>query len=137
MGSPSTISTTTPVRRDPTTTWVPGEIRSGYSAAMTGFLLEAGVDRLALEGQDAEDALVDPVERLAGHEPFEGLDAQGELPQGQGAFVAQPAAAEPAEVPFGGVLGAVDDPQVFAAPTLDPGLDKAPLPPGDDVDRFD
>src|SRR5580693_4228316 len=49
---------------------------------------QAWVDRFAFEGQDTEDALVDPVERFADDEPLEGFDAEGELAQSQGAFVA-------------------------------------------------
>ena len=41
--------------------------------------LQAGVDGLALEGENAEDALVHPVEGLAGDEALEGFDAEGVL----------------------------------------------------------
>src|SRR5690349_18161856 len=44
---------------------------------------EPRVHRLALQGQDAEDALVDPPQRLLPHEPFQPLHAQGELAQGE------------------------------------------------------
>ena len=40
---------------------------------------EPRVDRFALEGEDAEDAFVHPVERLAGYEAFQSLDTEGEL----------------------------------------------------------
>ena len=39
------------------------------------------IDRLALQCEDAEDALVHAVEGLFGDEPFQGLDAERELPQ--------------------------------------------------------
>ena len=41
--------------------------------------LEPRVDGLALQGQDAEDALVDPVQRLTGDETLQGLDAKREF----------------------------------------------------------
>ena len=41
--------------------------------------LEPRVDGLALQCQHAEDALVNPPERLAADEPLEPLDAQREL----------------------------------------------------------
>jgi hypothetical protein len=45
--------------------------------------LQARIDRFALEGQDAEDALVDAAQRLAVHEPFQGFNPQRELAQRQ------------------------------------------------------
>ena len=39
------------------------------------------VDRLALQRQHAEDALVHAIERLVAHEPLERLDAERELAQ--------------------------------------------------------
>ena len=55
---------------------------------MTGMVtlpsLQPRIDRLALQGQHAEDALVDTAKRLLTHEAFEALDAEGELPQGPG-----------------------------------------------------
>ena len=45
--------------------------------------LEARIDRLALEGEDAEDAFVDPVERLGTGESLQGLDAEAELAKGK------------------------------------------------------
>src|SRR5437763_9280878 len=42
-------------------------------------VLQARIDRLALEGEDAEDALVYPAERLAADEPLERLDPQREF----------------------------------------------------------
>lgn len=57
-----------------------------------------------------------------GDESLEGFDAEGELAPGEGAFVPEGAAAEPAEGGFGGILGAVDDPQVLPASAPDPRL---------------
>ena len=44
---------------------------------------EARIDGLALQGQHAEDALVDPAQRLAADETLQRLDPQRELAQGQ------------------------------------------------------
>ena len=52
------------------------------SAGLTGYRtrgLQRGVDGLALEREDGEDALVNAVERLPRHEPVEGLHAEGEF----------------------------------------------------------
>src|SRR2546423_12096802 len=59
---------------------------------------ETGVDGLALERQHPEDALVDPVQGLAGDEPLEGFDAEGELPEGERPLVAEAAGPQPSEV---------------------------------------
>src|SRR4051812_25562488 len=79
---------------------------------------QARVDRLALEREDAEAALVHPAQRLAADEALERLDAERELASGEGALRAQGAAAQPVEVRGLGVLGAVDDPEVLAAADL-------------------
>jgi hypothetical protein len=52
--------------------------------------LQPGIDRLAFRCQHAEDAFVDPPQRLAPHEAFERLDAQREFPKRQRPFGAQP-----------------------------------------------
>lgn len=57
--------------------------------------LQPGVDRLALQGEDAEHALVNPEEGFAGDEALEPLDPEGELADRQRAFVAQAAGPEP------------------------------------------
>jgi hypothetical protein len=54
---------------------------------------ETGVNGLALEREHAEDALVHPVEGLAGHQPLQRLDAEGELPQRERPLVAEAAVA--------------------------------------------
>src|SRR5687768_4868749 len=83
---------------------------------------ERRIDGLALQREDAEDALVHAVERLLRDESFEGLDAEGELSERERPLVAQPARAEAGEVGLGGVLRAVDDPEVLPAAALDAGL---------------
>ena len=52
--------------------------------------LQPRVHRLALQGQHAEHALVDPPQRLAADEPLQPLDPQGELAEGQRPLAAQP-----------------------------------------------
>jgi len=49
------------------------------------------IDRLALHGQHAEDALVNAPERLAPDESLQGLDAQGELAESQSSLGGQAA----------------------------------------------
>jgi hypothetical protein len=80
---------------------------------------------------------VDPVEGLVVDEALEGFDAEGELAEGEGAFVAEASAAEAAEVLLGGVFGAVDQAEVFAAAAFDPGLGEAAFAAVDHVEWFD
>src|SRR4051812_19569771 len=87
----------------------PGRTRSG---------LQPRVDRLALEGEDAEDALVDAAERLAADEPLERLDPERELAMGEPALAREPPLAQPLEMLGHVVLGAVDDPEVLGSAAL-------------------
>ena len=80
---------------------------------------------------------MDPPERLPADEALQALDAQGELPEGQGPLVPQAPAPQPGNVLLGGVVRAVDDPQVLSAPALHGGLGKAPPPPQDEVELAD
>ena len=71
---------------------------------------------------------------------LEGLEAQGELASGQGAFAGDGPLAEAGEVRLEGVFGAVDQAQVLAAADLDGGLDEVATGAGavaDEVDGFD
>src|SRR3984893_3869899 len=79
---------------------------------------EARVHRLAFQGEDAEDALVDAAQRLAADEALQAFDAERELPQRQRALHAEAARAQPVEVRQHRVLRAVDDPQVLRPPAL-------------------
>ena len=60
--------------------------------------LQARIDGLGLQGQDAEDALVHAAQRLAAHEALQRLDAQRELARGQRALAAQAARAQALEL---------------------------------------
>src|SRR6186713_1339280 len=80
---------------------------------------EARIDRLALERQDAEHALVHPSQRLPLYESFETFDAERELTQGQRPLSGQPALTEPLEVFGQRVLGPVDDPEILPAAAFD------------------
>jgi hypothetical protein len=50
-----------------------------------------GIDWLAFEGEDTEHALVDPAQGFFADEALQRFDAEGELPQCQGALAAQAA----------------------------------------------
>ena len=80
--------------------------------------LQARIDRLALEGENSEDAFVHASERLSLHEPFEPFDSQRELPQRERALSRKPALAEPRQVLGQRVLRSIDDPEVLAASAL-------------------
>ena len=56
--------------------------------------LEPRIDRLAFEGQDAEDAFVNAAKRLAGDESLESFDAERELADRQRSLEPQAAAAK-------------------------------------------
>src|SRR5207253_8898383 len=89
--------------------------------------LQPGIDGFAFHRQNAESALVHAVERLAGDESLEALDAEGKLPRRERPLRAQTAVAESLQVLGCRVLGAVDDPQLLAAAALHRGLDDAAL----------
>ncbi len=71
-----------------------------------------------------------PPQRLAADEPLQAFDPEGELAEGEGPLVAQAAAPQAGEVPLGGVVGAVDDPQVLSAPGTSRRAGQAPAYPG-------
>src|SRR5215212_9082806 len=78
--------------------------------------LQSGIYGFALQGKHAEDAFVDPVERFAADESFQGFHAEGELPDGEGAFGSESPVPEARQVLGCRVFPAVDDPQVLPAP---------------------
>src|SRR5437868_6372761 len=84
--------------------------------------LQPGVDRLALQREDAEHALVHAVERLPAHETLQGLDAERELPDRERALPSQRPGAETGEIRRRRVLRPVDQPEVLAAADLQTGL---------------
>ncbi len=59
---------------------------------------EARIDRLALEGENAENAFVNAPERFSLDEALETFDPQRELPQGQRPLSRKPALTQPFEV---------------------------------------
>src|SRR5215472_6296942 len=106
-------------------------------ALRLGGTLQAGVDRLALQGQHPEDALMHAEQRLAPDEPFQRLHPERELADRQGPLAAEVALAQPVQVAGQRVFGAVDDPQVLPPPALDPGLGYTAASPGDRAGRLD
>jgi hypothetical protein len=98
--------------------------------------LQSWIDWFALQCKDAEHALVDSATGFSSGEPFERLDAQGELAQRERAFGVQPAGAEPSEVLVRRVFRAVDDAQVLAATAFDGGLDETALAANDEFLRL-
>src|SRR5206468_634302 len=112
-------------------------MRTGYAASRgAARRSEARVDRLALERQDPEDALVDAVQRLLAREALQRLHAQRELAQRQRALGPQAAAAQPRQVLGQGVLRAIDDAQVLAAAALQGRLGQAARACCDEVERL-
>src|SRR5206468_2294741 len=99
--------------------------------------LQPRVHGLALQGKDAEDALMHPAQRLPADETLQALDAQGELPESEGPLVAQAPVAQPGDVLLRGVVRAVDDPQILPTSALHGGLGETPLAPEDEVDWLD
>src|SRR5260370_40994476 len=98
---------------------------------------ETRIHRLAFEGKDAEDALVNSPEWLFAYETLEGLDAERELAERQGTLHRQPTRAEALQVLGKRVLGAVDDPQILGATALYRRLNDATPTTGNKIERFD
>src|SRR5215469_12040426 len=90
------------------------------------------VDRLGLQRENREDALVHPPQRLAAGDPVEGFQAESVLTQRQRALVCQSALAQPGQVRRLGVVRPVDDAQVLTAAHLKARLPK-PFGPADQV----
>ena len=87
--------------------------------------LQPWVDRFTFQCQYAEDAFVDSSKRFVSDEAFQALDAEGEFSEGEGAFGTETSASQPGEILFGGVVGAVDDSQVFPTPAFHGRLHQA------------
>src|SRR5579884_1475828 len=99
--------------------------------------LKPRIHRLAFQGKDGEGALVDVPQGLAADETLKRLDAQRELAQRQRPLGAQAAGAQALEVLGGGVLGAVDDAEVFAAAALHGRLHQPAGAADDKIERLD
>jgi hypothetical protein len=98
---------------------------------------KTGVDGLSFEGEDAEDAFVDAAQGFIADEAFEGFDAESEFANGQRALAAQAAGTQAVEVLGEGVVRAVNDAEIFAAPAFDAGLDDSAAALFDEAERFD
>ena len=96
-----------------------------------------GFDRLAFQGENAENALVNPPERFSLHESFEAFDPQRELPKGQRALTGQLPFAQSLEMLWQGVLRAVDDSQTLAPAALDRRLQQTTRADRDERQRLD
>src|SRR5579862_7464227 len=68
--------------------------------------LQRRIDRFALEGEHAEDAFVDAVERFAAGESLQRLDAERELAKRERPFGSQAPLAQAVEIGRHGVLRA-------------------------------
>jgi hypothetical protein len=73
----------------------------------------------------------------AGRESLERFDAEGELPQGQGALESEPPRTKTRQVARRGVLRPVNNPQVVASPALDARLDQSLWSPMEYLKGFD
>jgi hypothetical protein len=73
--------------------------------------LQPGIDRFRLKREHREDGLVYGIERLAGDEALQRLEAQRVFAQRERLLAAENAVPQPIEVPWLQVLGTVDDPQ--------------------------
>src|SRR5215467_9992354 len=102
----------------------------GVAATVAGS--QPRVDRLGLQRENRENALVHPPQRLAAGDPVEGFQAEGVLAQGQRALVCQSALAQPGQVRRLGVVRPVDDAQVLTAAHLQARLPE-PFRPADQV----
>ena len=64
-------------------------------------------------------------QRLFFYKTLKRFDTQGEFPHGKAAFLTQSSFAQPRQIVGEGVLGTIDDAQVFRAPALERRLDDA------------
>jgi hypothetical protein len=79
---------------------------------------QPGIDGLALQGEDAEDALVHAPEWFALHETFEPFHPQSELSQSQRTLPGKPTFAKTLQMLGQRVLRPIDDPEVLATAAL-------------------
>lgn len=93
------------------------------------------VNRLALQGEDAEDTLMDSPQRFPSDESLQALNSEGELAKGKRPFVAQTAMPQAREIFIGGVVRAIDDPQILRPAALHGGLGESLLSSKDEVQR--
>src|SRR5215211_1727747 len=98
---------------------------------------QARIDGLALEGEHAEDALVDAAKRLVADESLEGLDAERELANRQRPLAAESACLQAVDVGGLGVLRPVDDAEVLPPARLERRLHEPAAPAGDELERLD
>src|SRR5438094_8190817 len=109
-----------------------------FSGPTTGVVgLEAGVDRLALEGQDGKHALVYPAQRLLVNKTLEPLETEGEFTRGERSLRAKTALSQALEMRGLCVVGPVDKAQVLAAADLERRLHDPALPPRGEVRWLD
>jgi hypothetical protein len=81
-------------------------------------VLKPGIDRFAFESQDRKDAFMHATERLSCNKAFQRFYAEGEFSKRQGTFGGQPPGTKSIEICGSGILGTVDNAQVFAAATF-------------------
>ncbi len=80
---------------------------------------------------------MDSSKRFVADEPFQTFDAEGEFSEGEGTFGSETSVSQPGEILFGGVVGAVDDAQVFPTSAFHGGLYQPLLASHDEVQRLD
>jgi len=97
---------------------------------------EPGIDRLAFQGEYAEDTFMDTSQRFSLHEPLEGFHAYGELTESKRALGAETSGAKTFEMFGRGVLRSVDDAKVFSPSTLHRGLHQATSALSDELERL-
>ena len=93
--------------------------------------LHAWVDGFGFQGEDGEVRFVDAPAWFAAGCAFESFETAGVLAQGDGTFVAEVTLAQPFQVLWLGVVGAVDDGQVLPAAYRDARLDQAATASGE------
>src|SRR5207245_11679828 len=80
--------------------------------------LEAGVDRLALQGQDRKHALVYPAQGLLVNKTLEPLEAEGEFTRGKRSLRAKTTVPQALEMRGLRAVRSIDEAQVFAPTDL-------------------
>src|SRR5438270_3992705 len=99
--------------------------------------LQSRVYRLAFQGENGEDAFMNPSQRFFPHEPLQAFDAERELAERQRPLLTEATVSQTSKVFVRAVVGPINDPQIFAATALHSRLGEASAAPHDKVQRLD
>ena len=97
---------------------------------------ETRIDRLALERENAEDALVDAVQRVTARRTVRATRSRGRIRGAPSSASSQASFAKSLEVLGSRVIRPIDDPEILGASALHGGLNESALTARDEVFRL-